>query len=92
MTSARSMEYVLLRVCERWGMRSEELVSLSRRDQERLVAYEMVRGVEEALGARRCVSGARTFLSVWQRVEKYTDRNVRAPRRMSAAAADLRGM
>jgi hypothetical protein len=53
MTSARSMEYVLLRVCERWGMRSEELVSLSRQEQERLVAYEMVRGVEEALGVGR---------------------------------------
>ena len=52
MTTPRSLDYLLLRMCERWSMTLRELTCMSADQQQRLVAYEMVRERDEALGLR----------------------------------------
>ncbi len=47
--ASRSLEYVVLRVCERFGWRESVFWELSCDEQIRLLGYEMVRQQDERL-------------------------------------------
>lgn len=43
----RSLDYFVLRVCERLGLREREYAAMDYREQMRLLAYEVLREREE---------------------------------------------
>ena len=47
-TAPRSIDYFVLRACERFGMSEREFRGMSYAEQVRVVAYERVREEEEA--------------------------------------------